>query len=112
MQVPCVASADWVANARSSPFTVRAGLSHVSTDSIDDAAWNFPTLSHHLCLHSAAVVSASVTTRPPGSRALAEEPQGSGEVLDLENLRAQDAPSELVNVRLKLPDGTIEVCSV
>lgn len=104
-------NADWVANPRSAPCTLRAGVSHVSTDTNDDATWTFPTLSHHLCLHSAAVLTASFSSRPPGGNATAEdEAQGSGEALDLEQLRGAEAPSDLVSVRVKLPDGTIEVC--
>lgn len=113
LQVPLVFNADWVANPRSAPFTLRAGVSHVSTDTSNDSAWTFPTLSHHLCLHSAAVLTASVSSRPPRGNALAEdEAQGNGEGFDLEQLRAEETPSDLVSVRVKLPDGTIEVCCI
>lgn len=113
LQVPLVFTADWVANPRSAPFTLRAGVSHLSTDTRNDSAWTFPTLSHHLCLHSAAVLTASFSSRAPRGSALAEdEAPRKGDQFDLDQLRAAETPSDLVSVRVKLPDGTIEVCCV
>eukprot|EP00892_Ulva_mutabilis_P009944 jgi/Ulvmu1/7321/UM035_0110.1 len=107
-QVPVVINADWVANPLSSPLTFRAGVSQVSSDTNDDAAWTFPNLSHQLHLHSAAVLTASFSRRAMSHGTAERQANSSGQASDREPAEAEEPPQGLVNVRVKLPDGTIE----
>lgn len=101
-------NADWISDS-ATPFTLRAGVSHVSSDSENNESWNFHSLDHHLCLHSAAALTATFSSRMARNVNATKEAPGNAEAFNLDHMRVEERPSDLVNVRVKLPDGTIEV---
>lgn len=105
-----VATADWTADPQGSPFTFRLGCEHVSS-APNPKDWSFNNLSHSACLHGAALLTLCASSRPQRASACVSQDslQDSTSDIGLDGIRRDEPPSDLADVRLRLPDGTMQV---
>jgi hypothetical protein len=105
-----VATADWIADPPGSMFSLRLGCEHVSS-APNPQEWSFSNLSHSASLHGAGLITLAASSRP--QRACGEVSEDTLEdaasEIGLDGIRREEPLSDLANVVLKLPDGSVEV---